>query len=456
MPAGPAPLEHSSPPRLRTGWTVLSLLPLLAVNLGLLAIFDLTRHPALTLALLGAAFLWLILVSRRLASAIPGRTILWGALLLRLPLLALPPSLSDDAWRYLWDGKVAAAGFNPYALAPAAEELAPLRDEAWQRLPHKEVPTVYPPLAVAAFSIATRFPFPLLAWKGIATGADLAACALLLALARRLGAPEGRTLWYAWNPLVALEISGMGHVDALGVMAVLGTLFFLIDRRRAGAAAAWAAAGVLAKLVPLAAFPLWARRSGRPAWFLAASLGLVAAAGLPVLAATRGVPPGLLTYGVSWEFNGPLFEPLWRGLDWMGAAPALATLLDRLKDWTGEHELWNPLYPYLYPQLLAKVLLGAGMLAAVALSLREDEPVAGTERLFGRLLLCSATVYPWYLLWVLPFAALSRRLPWLALSGLILLSYIPQLLGVPLFPWVYLAIWGPFAALLVRERIIAR
>ena len=438
---------------LRTGRTVLTLLPLLAVSLGLLSIFDLARHLPVTLALLGAAFLALALAARRFEAALPGTAILWGALLLRLPLLALPPTLSDDAWRYLWDGKVAAAGHNPYALAPAAEELAPLRDEAWRRLPHKEVPTVYPPLAVAAFSIASRFPFPLLAWKAIATGADLAACALLLVLARRLGVPAGRTVWYAWNPLVALEISGMGHVDALGAAAVVGTVLWLVEKRRAGAAASWAAAGVLAKLVPLAAFPLWSRRSGRPAWFLAASLGLLAAAGLPVLAATGGVPPGLLTYGVSWEWNGPLFEPLWRGLDRMGAAPALSTLLDRLKDWTGEYELWNPLYPYLYPQLLAKALLGIGMLAAVALSLKEEDPVEGTRRLFGRLLLFSATVYPWYLLWVLPLAALTRRTPWLALSGLILLSYIPQFLGVPLFPWVYLAIWGPFAALLVAERI---
>ncbi|HSK77504.1 MAG TPA: hypothetical protein VLQ45_13725, partial [Thermoanaerobaculia bacterium] len=51
-----------------------------------------------------------------------------------------------------------------------------------------------------------------------------------------------------------------------------------------------------------------------------------------------------------------------------------------------------------------------------------------------------------------PLAALTRRTPWLALSGLILLSYIPQFLGVPLFPWVYLAIWGPFLILLAREK----
>lgn len=384
-------------------------------------------------------------------------TILLGALLLRLPLLPLPPVLSDDALRYLWDGKVAAAGFNPYALAPADGKLAPLRDEAWRRLPHKEVPTVYPPLAVAAFSIASRLPFPLLAWKLAATAADLLGCWLLLAVARRLGVPEGRTVWYAWSPLVALEVAGMGHVDALGTAAVVGAVLWLLSRpagpRDAAASATLAAAGALAKLVPLAAFPMWARQSGRPWRFLAMAGGLVAVSGLPVLTATGGVPPGLVTYGVSWEFNGPLYEPLWRLLAAAGLAPALAGVLDRLKDWTGIYEAWNPLYPYLYPQFLAKLALAAGAGLAVLLSLRERDPVAGTGRLLGRLLLLSATVYPWYLLWVLPWAALRRDAAWLALSGLILLSYVPQHLGVPLMPWVYLAIWGPFWILLLVCRV---
>ena len=94
-------------------------------------------------------------------------------MLLRLPLLPLPPTLSDDVLRYLWDGKVAAAGLNPYALPPAADKLTPLRDEIWRRIPHTQVPTVYPPLSVAAFSIASRLPFPILAWKLMATAADL-------------------------------------------------------------------------------------------------------------------------------------------------------------------------------------------------------------------------------------------------------------------------------------------
>src|SRR6202030_343488 len=106
-----------------------------------------------------------------------------------------------DALRYLWDGKVAAAGYNPYALPPAAGRLTLLRDENWRRLPHRQVQTVYPPLSIAAFSIAARLPNPILAWKAMATAADLAGCALLLALARRLGLPGTRTVWYAWNPL---------------------------------------------------------------------------------------------------------------------------------------------------------------------------------------------------------------------------------------------------------------
>jgi hypothetical protein len=392
--------------------------------------------------------------------------VLAGALLLRLPLLPLPLTLSDDALRYLWDGKVAAAGGNPYALAPAAEELTSLRDETWRQLPHRQVQTVYPPLSVAAFSIAARLPKPIFAWKAIAAAADLAGCALLLALARRLELPPARALWYAWNPLVALELSGMGHVDALGVAACLGAVLCLAPPpwaadRPAGRLPSWAAAGVfgaagaLAKLAPLAALPMWCRQSGHPARMLAVAGGLLAAACLPVLAATGGVPPGLVTYAVSWEFDGPLFEPLWRLLDAAGAAPRLARLLDLWKQTTGEHTLWNPLYHYLYPQLLAKIALGFGLLALVALSLRRRQAsrvAADTGWLMGGTLLLSATVYPWYVVWVLPWAALYRHTAWRALSGLILLSYLAQRGGVPLMPWVFLAIWVPFWVLLGAGR----
>jgi hypothetical protein len=454
------------------GRQILLAAPLVAAHVGLLLVYDLAHHPVLTLALLGSAFIGLAFAARRLeALPRPGAIILLGACLLRLLLLPLPTTLSDDALRYLWDGKVARAGFNPYALAPVAPELSPLRDPSWRRLPHTDVPTVYPPLAMTAFSIATLLPFPLLGWKILATAADLGACALLLRLARRRGLPAGRAAWYAWNPLVALEVAGMGHVDALGAAAVVGAVLCLTDKlpplpgdggamgeggRRGevgwGKAALFAAGGILAKLAPLALLPLWARHSRRPLLFLGASLGLVAVAFLPVLTATGGIPPGLIRYGVSWEFNGPLYEPLWRLLDAAGAAPFLHRLLGKVESWTEIYHRLDPLYSFIYPQLLAKALLGVGMLTAVAASLRETDPVAGTGRLLGRLLLLSATVYPWYLLWVLPWAALERRRSWLVLAALIPLSYLPKIAGVPLMPWVFLSIWVPFGVLFLRER----
>jgi hypothetical protein len=482
-------------------------LPLVAIAAALALTGDLDRHPWRTLALLAAGFLWQALAVRSLEAggpATPGtaaRGILLVALLFRLPLLALPPTLSDDLLRYVWDGRVAAARQDPYRLPPDAAELAPLRDELWQRLPHRDVATVYPPLAVGLFSIAARTPWPQPVLKGALTAADLAACWLLIALARRRGVPEARAAWYAWSPLAAVETAGMGHVDALGVAAVLAAVLALSGRRgrpagegaarspdradgrapvrsgeeRAAAgtartsglpaalmAALAAAAGVLAKLVPLVALPMWARRSGRPALFLAAALVMVAAGLVPVFAG--GVPPGLVTYGVSWEFNGPVYEPLWRAIDALGLDAAARSGLDRLEAWTGAWRAADPLYRFVYPQLLAKLLLAFGVLGAVAWSLSARDPVAGSRGLFGALLVLSPTVYPWYVLWVLPFAALTRAPAWLALAALVQLAYLPRLVpGVGLFPWVWLAIWGPFALLLLarpaarlRRRLAAR
>lgn len=261
---------------------------------------------------------------------------------------------------------------------------------------------------------------------------------------------DGRAIWYCWNPLVVLEVAGMGHVDAMVVTASVATVTWLAGTpRKPLAAGAAAAAGVLSKLVPLIALPMWARQSGRPAAFLTAAIGVTAAAMLPVVLSVGGVPPGLVTYGVSWEFNGPLYEPLWRSFDHLRLADAVKDGLDELKRLTDRHDFWNRFYPYVYPQLLAKILLAGAFGVFFLLSLRSRHPVTGSGQIFGAVVLCAATVYPWYLLWVLPWAALARHRAWLTLSALIPLVYLPQILDFALFPWIYLAVWGPFFALLI-------
>ncbi len=423
-------------------------------HLGLLATFDLAAHLPLTFFWLALAALGLVLGVRQL-----GRQTMHGpagilavAAVLRLLLLPLPPSLSDDIYRYLWDGRVALAGQNPYVLTPDAPELAFLRDELWERLPHRDVATVYPPMAMAVFSIAARLPAPVMLLKGVLALLDLVSCALLALLARRLRIPLRRVAWYAWNPLVTLEVAGMGHVDALGVAAVVLTSLLLVTRPRQPLFAGLAAgAAILAKLVPLVALPTWARHSRRLRPFLLAALGSVVLVLAPLAVSAGGMPPGLVRYGLSWEFNGPLYEPLWRLLEGLRAPAAIEAVLDLAKARTGWIDFWNRIYPFNYPQLLAKGVLAAGLLGVLLLVWRERRLAPAMGRTFGALVLFSATVYPWYLLWVLPWASLCRQPAWLALSGLLLLSYLPQFGSIDLVPWVYLLIWGPFFFLLWRS-----
>ena len=432
-------------------------LPVLVAHAGLVVTWDLAARPAATLIWLALGFGALAWSVRRLERAdLPTGSMvvpfLVVAALLRVVALPLPPTLSDDIYRYVWDGRVIGAGENPYLLAPDAAELEPLRDDLWGRLPHREVETVYPPLALTVFSIATAFPAPVYVLKTLLAGVDLITCWFLLLLCRRVGVPPSRSLWYLWSPLPVLELAGMGHVDALGICAVVATVLLLVSRpRRALGAAATAAAAVLAKLVPLIALPVWARASGRPWSFAAVALGLVVAALAPVGLAASGVPPGYVTFGVSWEFNGPLYEPLWRLLDRLEASEVVAAALDRQKLRSGEHALWNRFYPFNYPQLLAKLALAVAAAATlVAVWWRRRHPVEQTGLVFAVLFFFSSTVYPWYLLWVLPWAALCRQPAWLALSATILVSYWPQFGGGNLMPWAYLAVWAPFFLLLLR------
>ncbi len=442
-------LKWDAPRQRRLGIAVL-----VAAHLGLLVTSDLAAHPWLTLSFMvsGFAGLGLFLRGCRLGAGISRRSLMLIAIVLRLLLLPLVPTLSDDVLRYVWDGRVVASGANPYELTPEDPALAELRDSSWEVMPHKDVATVYPPVALSVFSIAGHLPFSLYALKAILACVDLVGCALLASIAARRGLPLARAAAFAWNPLVTLEVAGMGHLDALGVTAMIAAVFYLCagggSTSRTARAALWSGVGVLAKLVPLVAMPMWARQSGGAGRYLALSLLVVGLGAVPVLVATGGVPPGLVRYAVAWEFNGPLFEPLWRLLAAVGAPGGVALALDRLKEITGLHEALNGLYHYRYPQFLAKLVLWCGMLWAVGRSLGHRDPIAGSGRLLATVMLLSATVYPWYLMWVLPWAALCRQRAWLALALLVQLSYLPQAIGVELFPWIHMAIWVPFAVLL--------
>ncbi len=443
-------------------WLAGAAAPLIAAHVALLALGDPAEAGGWFFSVMAVAFGGLAWAMRALGSRrLTAVDVLWIAALLRILVLPMTPSLSDDVYRYVWDGRTAWAGWNPYALAPDAPELAGLRDEIWAKTAHRDVETVYPPFALGLFSIAAATPAPVVVLKLILGLLDLVGVAALLHLAASLGIHLSRVVAFAWNPLVVLEGAGMGHVDAAGVACVLVAAAFLFPRpaalrgARSALAATAAALGVLAKLVPVVVLPLWLLRV-RSALFAGVCSGVLVVAALPVLLTVGGVPPGLVRYGVSWEFNGPIFEPLARLLHVTPFVDALRAAWSGVEWLTGQYEALDGLYAFLYPELVAKVLLAAGVLALVGASLRSGDTLAATSRIFRWVLVFSATLYPWYLTWALPWAALEGRRPWVVLSASVQLAYVPLLLGHSYWPWVYLGVWLPFAASLALDRGVGR
>lgn len=359
---------------------------------------------------------------------------LWPILLLalcfRLTLLCSPPSLSDDIYRYVWDGRVQMAGINPYQYAPDAPEVAHLRDGLYPGINHKELSTIYPPLAQFFFRLVCALQPGLLAMKTALVLCDLGLVLLLVQFLRRRGQDPGRVLLYAWNPLPVIEIAGSGHIDVVGVSLLLLALYWLEAGRRI--ASVWVLAGAfLAKFLPLLTLPVfWRQLRGHRRvllWFpLAAGLGF-----LPFIGAGAPLFAGLRAYLLKWRFNDSLFSLFYHLLK----DPALA------QDETAVQH--------------AKLVCASLLALAVFWSLRRyADPYQATFSILGAYLLLTPTLHPWYLMWVLPFLALFPSPAWLLFSGLVFLAY--EVLGTysktgvwEEQPWVLWAEYLPLYLLLV-------
>ena len=223
------------------------------------------------------------------------------AVALRVPAWIAAPAHSDDLYRYLWDGKVQRAGINPYRLAPDAAELASLRDDDWSRINNRSLPTIYPPLAEAAFAASPS----LAAWKLWVALAD-GAVALLLYMGL---ADRRRLVLWAWSPLVVIELAMNGHVDALGIALLVGGLVAW-RRGRAAIAGGLVGAAAAVKLLPIVA--LLGMRRRKPV--LAATIVALALA-LPYAAAGPRMAGSLGEYSRRWRVNDGAFALLYAGAE---------------------------------------------------------------------------------------------------------------------------------------------
>jgi hypothetical protein len=373
--------------------------------------------------------------------------LIFCAVAFRLTMLLHPPDLSDDVYRYLWDGKVAATGRSPYAFAPDEPRVAAVSPELRARVSHRELRTVYPPVAQAVFRWAASAPDDgALAMKAIFGAADVAIVALLFA-GGGAAAPFGAAL-YAFHPLAVTESAGQGHLDSLGVALLLAALIYL-GRNRSVVSGAAFAGSVLTKYVPLAALLPLARRGG---WKFAAA-ALVTGAAVWGLATRDGVRPvgALGDYATRWEFNALLYPAVSGAIEsWHLPEKAKAAYI-RWKDPRRPQRPWmQRVFPYFYTAFFARAALAVLLaLALLGIALRVRDTGTSVFASLAAFLLVSPTLHPWYLLWVLPFAATRKEPAFLYLACAVPLSYglLYPLPGMSPAA-IRLVEYGPFAVLL--------
>src|SRR5713226_448111 len=223
---------------------------------------------------------WLIVRARSARSTLIIVLVLAG--IFRLSIVFAPPFLSDDIYRYVWDGRVQAAGINPYRYIPADEHLQSLRDEEiYPKINRRDYAhTMYPPAAEATYFLTTRISESVTWMKLTIVGFELITVWLVMELLASFGMPRQRILIYAWHPLAVWEFAGSGHIDPLAFAFIA---LALLARKRNWETATGISLGLatLAKLFPIVLFPALYKRWG---WKLPVSLVATIAVGyLPYL-----------------------------------------------------------------------------------------------------------------------------------------------------------------------------
>jgi hypothetical protein len=255
-------------------------------------------------------------------------------------------------------------------------------------------------------------------------------------------------LAYAWNPLLAIEVAGSGHIDIVGALLLLVSFAALGRRWRATAAVGFGLA-VAVKLLPIVLLPLyWKRVRMRDAVLAAAVVGLLY---VPFINHGRLPIGSLRTYVLTFRFNDPVFAKLEQVVPQIAAGlPVLvgfltATWLRGAKGADARRQT---------TEKLADPWSGVPDTAPVLRKFPNGTSLERSPDVFAwpmaASLLCAPVVYPWYLLWLLPFLRSAATVPIIIWTVSIIPTYVVwhlRTLGRPwLVPgWILLLEYGPVA-----------
>ncbi len=304
--------------------------------------------------------------------------------------------LSDDVYRYLWEGKIVAEGYNPYILSP--DDMSGsgfVNGPFYSKINHPNLPTIYPPLSQYIFVIAGWIqPETLFGFKLLSLIFDLIAAALIILWVRRECLPDGTILIYLFSPLVLIEFIFSNHLDIFAMPFLILALYFL-SRKKAMHVGIFIALTALVKLFALFIVPLiFLYFTGRERIkFITAFIFILLIGYLPFLL-TAGLSTfgSLWTYLGSWQFNGSIF--------------ALLKLI------TSEP--------------VARVISAILFISALgyfSIRNRKSDPIKRSFYIFAAYIIFTPSLFSWYLVWIIPFIIREHSWAFLVLTGTVLLSY---------------------------------
>ena len=417
-------------------------LTLVALSLhvpGSIWVGTLARKDAVVALMLASGLLYFAAVMVLLRGATSVH-VLWHVLAistaLRVGLLCAPPFMSSDIYRYVWDGRVQAAGHNPYQYIAADPALTPLRDNnIYPRINRVEYAhTIYPPAAQLIFAAVGQVSQTVTAMKIAMVLLESCGVAAMIAMLRAAGRPAAHILIYAWNPLAAWAIAGDGHIDGAAI-GFLGLAMWAMTARRDGIAGALLSGAILTKLLPLAVAPaLWRRYHWR----------------LPLVCACCIVAFYAIYANVGWRVLG--FLPAYTSEEGLTGGSGF-WLLRAVGDLVTLPSWIAPLYLAVAVISLAAVALWVGFAqprdtARDPVSLARNVALLATATVFAM-----SPHYTWYYAWLALPACL---VPW---PSLIWLATAPILLYSD--PWhdeilLPTAVFVPFLCLAARDLLRAR
>lgn len=243
-------------------WLLISLSFLVSTCYILLTYFT-KRHETIQLLSLYTILFFVYLYINLKAKEEDTLYYIWLSVLINSITLFATPSLSDDFYRFIWDGRLLQVGIHPFAAIPSYYaqhnfQVDGLNPALYAALNSKEYFTIYPPVAQGIFWLATFFSTSIfgsfLVMKALILVAQLFSVFFIQKILQQLKMPVKHVLLYCLNPLVILELTGNVHFEAFAVVFLLGSFYYLQKNMLTISAFLFSLA-VCTKLLPLIFLP---------------------------------------------------------------------------------------------------------------------------------------------------------------------------------------------------------